>query len=187
MQIKKIVEFDMGHRVPNHKSKCKNLHGHRYKLEVVMEGDVISKPGVSDEGMVIDFSDIKQIVETYIDTYLDHGYMGNISADAMFFPLFQKLRSKFVAVNFIPTAENIAEYIFNELSPLFVDTYGTQLHLKKVILWETPTSSVEYEGVNKIIPMGVVFKKSPIRNIDLPKDENNICLCDNKTAKCNCK
>ncbi|MBI4225594.1 6-carboxytetrahydropterin synthase [Candidatus Roizmanbacteria bacterium] len=43
MVITKIIEFDMGHRIPNHKSQCRNLHGHRYKLEVNLEGDVEEK------------------------------------------------------------------------------------------------------------------------------------------------
>ncbi len=144
MEITKILSFDMGHRVPNHKSKCKNVHGHTYKLEVVMEGEVIDQKGISDEGMVIDFSDVKTIVSAYIDDTLDHGYMGNIFADADLFKVLQQFKSKFVAVSFIPTAENIAKHIFDNLSPRFLDVYGTKLCLKKIRLWETPTSYVDY-------------------------------------------
>ena len=57
MLITKCLEIDMGHRVPNHKSKCATPHGHRYKIEVGVDDKVIDTKGVSDEGMVIDFGD----------------------------------------------------------------------------------------------------------------------------------
>ena len=56
--IRRYVETDTGHRVPNHKSKCKHMHGHRYRFEAEIEGDVVTQKGVSEEGMLMDFSDI---------------------------------------------------------------------------------------------------------------------------------
>ena len=50
-RIRRWVETDTGHRVPNHKSKCKNMHGHRYRWEVELEGEVVTEPGTSGEGM----------------------------------------------------------------------------------------------------------------------------------------
>ena len=47
--IRRYVETDTGHRVPNHKSKCKHLHGHRYRFEAEIEGDVVEEKGVSEE------------------------------------------------------------------------------------------------------------------------------------------
>ena len=55
-RIRRYVETDTGHRVPNHKSKCKHLHGHRYRFEAEIEGDVVDVSGVSDEGMLMDFA-----------------------------------------------------------------------------------------------------------------------------------
>jgi len=49
MEITKTIERDMWHRVPNHKSKCRNLHWHRYKVYVTMEWDVVNEKWVSDE------------------------------------------------------------------------------------------------------------------------------------------
>ena len=54
MKIVKIIQWDMGHRVINHRSICKGLHGHRYKAEICVEGDIVSESGVSEEGMVVD-------------------------------------------------------------------------------------------------------------------------------------
>ena len=59
MKIVKIIQWDMGHRVLNHRSICKGIHGHRYKAEICVEGAIIIQEGLSEEGMVIDFADIK--------------------------------------------------------------------------------------------------------------------------------
>ena len=62
MEVVKKIEIDYGHRIPNHKSKCFSPHGHRGVVEVCLSGGVISDKGNSSEGMVIDFSDIKDLV-----------------------------------------------------------------------------------------------------------------------------
>ena len=43
MEITTRLEFDAGHRIPSHKSNCKNLHGHRYCIEVTIKGDINSE------------------------------------------------------------------------------------------------------------------------------------------------
>ena len=66
MQITRRLEFDAGHRIPNHNSQCKHLHGHRYTIEITLSGDVITTEGVSEQGMVMDFSDVKHIAKTRV-------------------------------------------------------------------------------------------------------------------------
>lgn len=144
MLISKEIQWDMWHRVPNHKSKCRNLHWHRYKAEIIMEWDVIDKKWVSDEWMVIDFSDIKSIAHTYVDEIRDHWYM-YYKEDEIWI-LAQSLNMKVIIVDFIPTAENIAKYLFEILNPKFEDVYWTNLKLKWIKLRETPTSYVYYEA-----------------------------------------
>ena len=74
-RIRRWVETDTGHRVPNHKSKCRSMHGHRYRWEVELEGDVVSHAGTSEEGMLMDFSDISAILEKYIHDVVDHAFI----------------------------------------------------------------------------------------------------------------
>jgi len=62
MQITRRFEFDAGHRIPNHESRCRHLHGHRYALEVTLIGEPVPEAGRSDEGMVLDFSALKALV-----------------------------------------------------------------------------------------------------------------------------
>jgi len=143
MEITKEIWFDMGHRVPNHKSKCKNVHWHRYTAYITMQWDIVDINGSSDEWMVIDFSDIKTIAKWFIDEYLDHWYMYYEKDDIWTYIANEDMKT--LKVPFIPTAENIAKWLFEQLDPLFIDTYKTNLKLKQIKLYETPTSYVIYK------------------------------------------
>lgn len=140
--ISKEIQWDMWHRVPNHSSKCKNLHGHRYRAEIIMRGDVIAEKWVSSEWMVIDFSHIKEIAGSFIDDKLDHGYM--FQKWDIIGELVKSQDMKYVEVDFVPTAENIASFLYDSLKDQFKDVYWTSLELYQIRLWETPTSAVLY-------------------------------------------
>ena len=75
MQITTRLEFDAGHRIPNHKSQCRNLHGHRYALEITLSGDIISQEQASENGMVMDFSDVKRIARESVVDVWDHAFL----------------------------------------------------------------------------------------------------------------
>lgn len=144
MLITKTIEIDMGHRVPNHKSKCRNFHGHRYKIEVGVDDKVISTEGTSDEGMVIDFGDLKSVMMEVIDKKLDHGFMMSNEDPLLgeFSKIIIKEQMKFIVVPFIPTAENIAKYIYGIMKKE-LSIYKIKINHVKV--WETPTSTATYE------------------------------------------
>ena len=93
--------------------------------------------------MVIDFSDIKTIAKWFIDEYLDHWYMYYEKDDIWTYIANEDMKT--LKVPFIPTAENIAKWLFEQLDPLFIDTYKTNLKLKQIKLYETPTSYVIYK------------------------------------------
>ena len=140
MKIVKIIQWDMGHRVMNHRSVCRGLHGHRYKAEICVEGDIVNETGASEEGMVVDFADIKRIANSFIHDKLDHAFMV-WEKDIELLNFFENSEGhKPVIVPFTSTAENVAAYIFNELDGQFNDAFGTGLRLHSVKLWETPTS-----------------------------------------------
>lgn len=144
MLITKEIEIDMAHRVPNHKSKCKNLHGHRYKIEVGVDDKKILDAGSSSEGMVIDYSDLKRAMIEEIDGVYDH--------NAVFYendpirPILenaQEFQSKDIKfVNFIPTAENLAQWWYILLEKRLKQD-GVKIAYVKV--WETPTSTATYK------------------------------------------
>ena len=134
----------MGHRVMNHRSVCRGLHGHRYKAEICVEGQLVNVEGTSEEGMVIDFADIKRIAKGFIHDELDHAFMVWDKDEELkaFFEISDG--HKPVIVPFTPTAENVAKYIFDVLDSNFNDHFGTGLRLHSIKLWETPTSYAVY-------------------------------------------
>lgn len=141
-RITRVHEWDMGHRVPNHDSACKNLHGHRYKVEISLEGDISTISWDPHEGMVMDFGHIKKIACGWIDEHLDHAYMYQHSDPIG--ELAKRMDMKVVAVDFVPTAEHIAAYLFHQLEPLLTDYYGHTLRLASITLYETPKNFVTY-------------------------------------------
>lgn len=137
----------MGHRVPNHASKCKNPHGHRYTIEVAVQGDLITIPRASDEGMVIDFGDLKDIMMKEIHDVFDHSFTISRTDDLVDTWLHWKdgLGMKINAVDFIPTAEKLAEHWYGLIKePL--KTRGIKLITVEV--HETPTSVAIYGEEN---------------------------------------
>jgi len=139
--IKRWIETDTGHRVPNHKSKCKHMHGHRYRWQAEIEGDVVTESGVSEEGMLIDFSDISQILTKHIHDVVDHAfvvYQGDEEAITALAALGSEHRT--VVVSFIPTAENLAKWAFEQIEDKITSSYGNRLRLVAMHVRETPKS-----------------------------------------------
>ena len=139
--IRRYIETDTGHRVPNHKSKCKHLHGHRYRFEAEIEGDVVTTSGVSDEGMLMDFSDISHILTVHVHDVIDHAFVvyegdeqGQEACQAM------GSSHRTVIVPFIPTAENLAKWAFEQVAPHNTSVYGNRLKLVAMHCRETPKS-----------------------------------------------
>lgn len=142
MLITKTLEIDMGHRVPNHKSKCRNLHGHRYKIEVGVDDKVISEKGSSDEGMVIDYSDLKEIMMQEIDEKFDHGFvMSENDKLNGFFKSWKDEGMKIIFTNFIPTAENLAKWWYQLLE---IELEKRKIKIAYVKVWETPNSTAVF-------------------------------------------
>ena len=144
-RIRRYVETDTGHRVPNHKSKCRHLHGHRYRFEAEIEGDVVQVSGVSDEGMLMDFSDISKILMTEVHDIVDHAfvvYEGDLDARKALEHMGVQHRT--VVVDFIPTAENFAKWAFDQVEPHIISTYGNKLRLVAMHVWETPKSRASW-------------------------------------------
>ncbi len=139
--IRRYVETDTGHRVPNHKSKCRHMHGHRYRFEAEIEGDVVDVEGVSEQGMLIDFSDVSQILNEHIHDIIDHAFVV-YDKDEVLLEMFKSLppAHRIVKVPFIPTAENLAKWAFEQVSPHIKTAYGNKLRLTASHVRETPKS-----------------------------------------------
>jgi 6-pyruvoyltetrahydropterin/6-carboxytetrahydropterin synthase len=143
LTITRKLEFDAGHRIPDHKSQCRNLHGHRYTLEITLQGQVIAQEGHSDNGMIMDFSDVKAIAKEKLVDVWDHAFI-TYAQDSVVRDFLGSLPGhKTVVIDCIPTVENLARTAFNILRPAYHDRYGTGLKLMRLVLHETPNCWAE--------------------------------------------
>jgi 6-pyruvoyltetrahydropterin/6-carboxytetrahydropterin synthase len=138
MRITRRLEFDAGHRIPNHQSRCRHLHGHRYALEVTLSGDVIATPGAAQQGMVMDFSRVKEIARAAVVDAWDHAFLAWREDRAVLDWLERIPGHRTVIFEAPPTAEHLALAAFRALDGAYRDEYGTNLRLECVRLYETP-------------------------------------------------
>lgn len=135
-EVQRWVEFDAGHRVQTHDGKCRRPHGHRYRVTVSCEGPV---PG---SGMVIDFGILAQLLQEHVHDVYDHKFIvaddDRVMAEAIIFVDPDAL----VVVPAPPTAENLAKWAAEALTPLLPDgltlrRVDVQETLKSVASWLT--------------------------------------------------
>jgi len=140
MLITRRLEFDAGHRIPNHNSQCKHLHGHRYAIEITLSGDIITTEGQSEQGMVMDFSDVKRIAKEKVVDAWDHAFLVYRGDRAVCDFLASMPGHKTVVLDVVPTAEHLAQAAFDILNAAYRDMYGNNLRLERVRLYETPNN-----------------------------------------------
>lgn len=129
-QVTREISFCYGHRLINYNGKCRNLHGHNGIAVITVESDHLD-----DRGMVLDFSDIKAIVSTWIDETLDHRLLLNKKDPLV--KLLSDTGEPIYVMEVNPTAESIARLIFD-----FVESQG--FPVIEVKMWETPTCVASY-------------------------------------------
>jgi 6-pyruvoyltetrahydropterin/6-carboxytetrahydropterin synthase len=148
MQITRRLEFDAGHRIPNHNSQCRHLHGHRYAIEITLSGEIITTEGVSEQGMVMDFSDVKRIAKERVVDAWDHAFLV-YRGDAMVLDFLNTIPDhKTVVLDVVPTAENLVKVAFELLDSAYRDTFGNNLKLERVRLFETPNNWADHQRAN---------------------------------------
>lgn len=131
-RITQRFEIDMAHRLMKHEGKCKNLHGHRYVILLTIEG------APADDGMIIDFGEIKAKFKAWLDSELDHGCVLQ-QGDPIIKALLVEGSTKLFIPNWAPSAENLAAY-FHTSAELVL-----QRKVKSVTVYETPNCSATYE------------------------------------------
>ncbi len=143
LTITRKLEFDAGHRIPDHRSQCKNLHGHRYVLHITLEGRPVDQDGHAANGMILDFSDVKRIAEENLVNKWDHAFLVYENDIAVRTFLESLPDHKTIVLKKVPTAENLASIAFDLLRKVYADFYGNALALKKVRIYETPNCWAE--------------------------------------------
>ncbi|WP_166242479.1 6-carboxytetrahydropterin synthase QueD [Paenibacillus turpanensis] len=120
VRVSKEFTFDSAHHLHNYEGKCKSLHGHTYKVQVVMIGRV------DERGISIDFGDMKRIAKERVIDVLDHRYLNDVLPPMN------------------TTAENMVVWIYERLlEGLKEEGWYPRVRMDMVRLWETPTSYAE--------------------------------------------
>jgi 6-pyruvoyltetrahydropterin/6-carboxytetrahydropterin synthase len=112
--------FAAGHALRNYRGKCENVHGHNYRAEVALQGAELDAIG-----LLVDFVELKRVVHAVLDR-MDHQWLNDL-------PPFDTLN---------PSAENMAKYIYDEVSAALMTKEGVRV--TSVRLWETDTASAAY-------------------------------------------
>lgn len=131
-RVTRNIEFCYGHRLLNYDGKCKYLHGHNGLAVITLESAKLD-----ERGMVLDFSDIKNVVSRWINETLDHRMILCRQDPAV--PMLEKLGEPLYLIDENPTAENLARLIFN-----FTASAG--FPIIECRLWETPNCFATYSG-----------------------------------------
>jgi len=129
-RVTREIDFCYGHRLLQYEGKCRYLHGHNGRLLVTFETDSLDKLG-----MVLDFADIKRILQKWIDDNLDHRMI--LHRDDPVVHVLQSMGEPLYLLGENPTAENIARHIFEYVGSAGLPIVETQL-------WETPRCSAIY-------------------------------------------
>lgn len=140
VMITRRVEFDAGHRIPDHNSKCRNMHGHRYVLEATVTGELVIEG--SSKGMVQDFGDLKAIMQGAVADPWDHAFLF-FKDDTPVRAALEMMgpQHKHVALDFVPTVENLVEAAANALQMHM----PTRVLLCAVRLYETPNCWADWQ------------------------------------------
>lgn len=134
LRLTKQFSFEMAHALCGYDGACRNIHGHSYKLFVSIEGMPIRDASSPKQGMVIDFGDLKQIVQRRIVEPFDHALV--LPADS---PYNVGLGTKTVITNFQPTCENLLMHF----ASLLEEEMPKGVRLYSLRLYETETSYAE--------------------------------------------
>tara|TARA_B100001059_G_C17798299_1_gene564518 strand:+ start:415 stop:849 length:435 start_codon:yes stop_codon:yes gene_type:complete len=142
IRITKEFKFEMAHALFGYDGLCKNIHGHSYRLWVTIKGDILKEVNHTKDGMVLDFSVLKNIVKPELINKYDHSLVLNANsphADIDF--------SAFEKVYFLPyqpTSENLV----SDFARVIKDKLPNGISLQKVILSETATSFAEWNCID---------------------------------------
>jgi len=162
--IERQIEIDAGHRVTHHGSKCRNLHGHRYKIIAVCVGPLATEG--EQQGMVLDFGFLKEEMLREIHTPCDHALilwmddplLKNFITDATliekeirpqiakmgFYQTNQSAAGSLYIMPTVPTAENLAAHWFERLQPRVRERSANKAHLHQIKVFETPNCMAAY-------------------------------------------
>jgi 6-pyruvoyltetrahydropterin/6-carboxytetrahydropterin synthase len=140
IRVTREFAFEMAHVLRNYDGPCRNVHGHSYRLFVTISGTPVSNPDNPKNGMVIDFSELKNIVLGCIVNQFDHSVVVSADFDRDKKEMMKKTFGNTVVVSYQPTCENLVTDFAERLRTKLPD--GITLYSLK--LYETAKSYAEW-------------------------------------------
>ena len=140
IKITKQFSFEMAHALRNYDGLCRNIHGHSYKMDITLAGQPLHDENSPKDGMVMDFGDLKRLVNEEIISLLDHALLLNAQTDTQLIEVLKQNYEKIVTVDFQPTTENLLEFIADKIKTKLPEGVS----LTCVRLRETDTSYAEW-------------------------------------------
>lgn len=140
IRVTKLFSFDMAHALEGYDGPCKNIHGHTYRLAVTVSGKVLNDSSHPKNGMVIDFTDFKSIVEKQVVKVFDHALV--LQRSSVFAELLSERLSEnnILLTEYQPSCENLVIDCKNRIAPHL----PFSITLEHIRLDETPTSYAEW-------------------------------------------
>ena len=138
IRITREFSFEGAHALKGYDGKCSHLHGHSYRLAVTVVGVPIAEEDSPKKGMVLDFTDLKAIVNDIIIDKFDHALV--MSRDAELSDQIQKVYGNVIIVDFQPTSEMLVSYF----AKIIAEKLPKGISLYSVKLWETEKSCAEW-------------------------------------------
>jgi 6-pyruvoyltetrahydropterin/6-carboxytetrahydropterin synthase len=137
----RTIEFDAAHRVLGTNSKCRFLHGHRYKIEATF----VAKK-LDTLGMVIDFGIIKEVLGKWVDDNWDHNTILNNKDLELGKNITSNIKDqKVYYLDCNPTAENMAYYLYSKICPKLFTDYN--IICQQIRIYETPNCFAVCDGL----------------------------------------
>lgn len=130
--VTKRIDFCYGHRLVDYDGVCRHLHGHNAMVEIDIQSDALDA-----RNMVVDFSDVKRLVKTWIDRELDHKMI--LRQDDPMVAVLKAQGEPLFLLDSNPTAERLAQLIYDQARSLGFNVVAVRF-------WETPTSAATYVG-----------------------------------------
>ena len=140
IRVTKEFHFEMAHALKNYDGLCKNIHGHSYKLFVTVMGTPISDITNPKVGMLIDFGDLKRLVNNEITNVFDHAFVLSSKSDFDLSETSHEMFGNTIFVDYQPTCENMVIDFAQRISTILPDN----LSLHSLRLYETVTSYAEW-------------------------------------------
>jgi 6-pyruvoyltetrahydropterin/6-carboxytetrahydropterin synthase len=146
IRLTRQFTFETAHALLNYDGPCKNIHGHSYKLQVTILGKPIPDNTSHKFGMVVDFGDLKKLVNEHIVSPLDHALILREDTDPQLVTALRQLNYKLVLTLWQPTCENM----LIDFKAKLQNKFSESIKLHSLKLWETENSFAEWYAADNI-------------------------------------